>query len=211
MAQLQSSVHTLYRWLHPTLPCQPEYFLFCQMLTSLALQWSLRGGWDECCRHPRIFGSRLGRIRSHARHAEVISNHDVYVVCTYILLSTDTSVEELRETTEALQKAAVNDETFSNIQTLSTVRCNYWSNTYKDDISGVEERSGSRLPGVECGASFSDMSAGKNPHSCFIFLPFVLSLIFSDLSMFILNLSLLCFVHSGLTRLADFLEATQEV
>jgi len=58
-------------------------------------------------------------------------------------------VEELRETTEALQKAA-------------------------DDISGVEKRSGSRLPGVECGASFSDMSA-------------------------------------GLTRLADFLEATQEV
>ena len=30
----------------------------------------------------------------------------------------------------------------------------------QDDISGVEERSGSRLPGVECGASFSDMSAG---------------------------------------------------
>ena len=39
----------------------------------------------------------------------------------------------------------------------------------QDDISGVEKRSGSRLPGVECGASFSDMSAGINPHSCLIF------------------------------------------
>ena len=31
---------------------------------------------------------------------------------------------------------------------------------YQEDIFGVEQRSGSRLPGVECGASFSDMSAG---------------------------------------------------
>ena len=80
----------------------------------------------------------------------------------------------------------------------------------QEDISGVEERSGSRLPGVECGASFSDMSAGIN--SYLIFLLFVLSLIlFSDMSFFIPDLSLLCFVRSGLTRLADFLEATQEV
>ena len=78
-------------------------------------------------------------------------------------------MEELRETTEALQKAAVNYETFSNIQTLSTVRVQLLIKHMQDDISGVEERSGSRLPGVECGASFSDMSAGINPHSCLIF------------------------------------------
>jgi len=107
MAQLQSSVHTLYSGV-----CEEGETSAADILASLAR--ALEG-----------------------------------YVPMLAMLSTDTSVEELRETTEALQKAA-------------------------DDISGVEERSGSRLPGVECGASFSDMSA-------------------------------------GLTRLADFLEATQEV
>jgi len=107
MAQLQSSVHTLYSGV-----CEEGETSAADILASLAR--ALEG-----------------------------------YVPMLAMLSTDTSVEELRETTEALQKAA-------------------------DDISGVEKRSGSRLPGVECGASFSDMSA-------------------------------------GLTRLADFLEATQEV
>jgi len=107
MAQLQSSVHTLYSGV-----CEEGETSAADILASLAR--ALEG-----------------------------------YVPMLAMLSTDTSVEELRETTEALQKAA-------------------------EDISGVEERSGSRLPGVECGASFSDMSA-------------------------------------GLTRLADFLEATQEV
>jgi len=107
MAQLQSSVHTLYSGV-----CEEGETSAADILASLAR--ALEG-----------------------------------YVPMLAMLSTDTSVEELRETTEALQKAA-------------------------DDISGVEQRSGSRLPGVECGASFSDMSA-------------------------------------GLERLADFLEATQEV
>jgi len=107
MAQLQSSVHTLYSGV-----CEEGKTSSADILASLAR--ALEG-----------------------------------YVPMLAMLSTDTSVEELRETTEALQKAA-------------------------DDIFGVEQRSGSRLPGVECGASFSDMSA-------------------------------------GLERLADFLEATQEI
>jgi len=107
MAQLQSSVHTLYSGV-----CEEGKTSSADILASLAR--ALEG-----------------------------------YVPMLAMLSADTSVEELRETTEALQKAA-------------------------EDIFGVEQRSGSRLPGVECGASFSDMSA-------------------------------------GLERLADFLEATQEI
>ena len=82
-------------------------------------------------------------------------------------------MEELKETTEALQKAAVirKSLTFSKnqntyISTKDDIPAGHWhiypttTKKYQDDIFGVEQRSGSRLPGVECGASFSDMSAG---------------------------------------------------
>lgn len=59
------------------------------------------------------------------------------------VLSTETSVEELKATTEALEDAA-------------------------NDLAGVEERSGSALPGVECGASFAAMGRGLERLAAFL-------------------------------------------
>ena len=121
-----------------------------QILTSVALQRSLRGGWDKCCRHPRIFGSRLGRIRPHAGHAKVISNHEsqYWLLFTCLFLSTDTSVEELRETTEALQKAAVNYETcFPTFRSSQWCMCNYWSLTCRRTFLELRREAGQDFPG----------------------------------------------------------------
>ena len=82
---------------------------------------------------------------------------------------------------------------------------------YQEDIFGVEQRSGSRLPGVECGASFSDMSAGTQYSYQF----FVVLIFYPDHAHFFLTSHSdyfhLFFCWIGLERLADFLEATQEI
>ena len=92
---------------------------------------------------------------------------------------------------------------------------NICRNQIQADISGVEQRSGSRLPGVECGASFSDMSAGEK--NLFLFSGKFSSLSFSDMSkgnwfpFFSTGILFITCVILGLERLADFLEATQEL
>ena len=59
-------------------------------------------------------------------------------------------MDELKETIEALNKAQVTE----NVQN------NHFANLYlfQTDIAELEAKSGTRLPGVECGASFSEMA-----------------------------------------------------